>query len=431
MESRAQSHLSHLLENKQDPSVIFAFVFTSLIAHNVDLRIAIETVISQPASGQDTPKMSVLSDCYKNHFKQTNNIHIWFSFPPIPSRRAGHASTVFTGCLIFKIKYNFCWVWKALLLVQTWFAGAESFWHGEQIVQTLTVWTTAKAMQDCDFSSHWEILYFLSVPSKIKGLLRPCLWSKSQPQKVNILKCILYLLTFVQHQAQGSICSPFCLLCLAGAQRGTLPCTYTNLICKSTSCTHLWTPDLAELLLSVPQSEPFVAMQESGVWWAVTFCQTILQTWRMFSSVWDQTVFSHQHRLVAHVQFHNSACTSGSTESAALLSILCWLPALLFTPGTAHPAQRSSSSHTHGTLTGHPMNARTWTPECMNLIAGRESKQRRAPIFSRKLSLLHFHPSSLLNMQQQQQLTFIEVGREGRRVKVLNFHQIWTINHNL
>lgn len=63
MASRAQSHLSHLLENKQDPSVIYAFVFTSLIAHNVDLRIAIETVISQPASGQDTPKMSVLSDC--------------------------------------------------------------------------------------------------------------------------------------------------------------------------------------------------------------------------------------------------------------------------------------------------------------------------------------------------------------------------------
>lgn len=101
MASRAQSHLSHLLENKQDPSVIFAFVFTSLIAHNVDLRIVIETVISQPASGQDTAKMSVLSDCYKNHFKQANNIHIWFSFSPIPSRRAGHNSTVFTGCLIF------------------------------------------------------------------------------------------------------------------------------------------------------------------------------------------------------------------------------------------------------------------------------------------------------------------------------------------
>lgn len=50
MASRAQSHLSHL-ENKQDPSGIFAFIFTSLIAHNVDLRIVIETLISQPTSG--------------------------------------------------------------------------------------------------------------------------------------------------------------------------------------------------------------------------------------------------------------------------------------------------------------------------------------------------------------------------------------------
>lgn len=69
--------------------------------------------------------------------------------------------------------------------------------------------------------------------------------------------------------------------------------------------------------------------------------------------------------------------------------------------------------------------------ECMNLITGRESKQRCAPIFSRKLTLLHFHPSSLLNMQQQQQLTFTIVGREGKNVKVLNFNQTWTINHSL
>lgn len=97
MASRAQSHLSHLLENKQDPSGIFAFIFTSLITHNVDLRIVIETVISQPTSAQETPKMSVLNDCLKNNFKQANNIHMQFSFPPTSFRRAGCASTVFTG----------------------------------------------------------------------------------------------------------------------------------------------------------------------------------------------------------------------------------------------------------------------------------------------------------------------------------------------
>lgn len=119
MASRAQSHLSHLLENKQDPSGIFAFIFASLIAYDVDLRIAIETVISQPTSGQETPKMSVLSDCCKNYFKQANNIQMQFSFPLTSSRRAGHSSTIFTGRLIFEIKYNFFCVWKALPLVQT------------------------------------------------------------------------------------------------------------------------------------------------------------------------------------------------------------------------------------------------------------------------------------------------------------------------
>ena len=53
--SRAQSHLSHLLQNKQATSGIFAFIFTSLIRHDVDLRIVIETVISKPTSGQETP----------------------------------------------------------------------------------------------------------------------------------------------------------------------------------------------------------------------------------------------------------------------------------------------------------------------------------------------------------------------------------------
>lgn len=139
-----------------------------------------------------------------------------------------------------------------------------------QIVPTLTMWTPAKATQDSDLSSPWETFYFPSDPSKIKGLLRPCLWSKSQPQKVNMLKYILCFSTFVQHQAQGSICIALCLPSLAGAQRWTLPCNYTNLIYKSTSYTDLWTPHLAEFLLSVPQPETFVAMQESRGWWAVT-----------------------------------------------------------------------------------------------------------------------------------------------------------------
>lgn len=95
MASRAQSHLSHLLENKQDPGT-FAFIFTCLISHNVDLGIVIETVISQPTSGQETPKMSVLSDCYESHFKKANNIHIWFPFPPTPSRQADPASRVWS-----------------------------------------------------------------------------------------------------------------------------------------------------------------------------------------------------------------------------------------------------------------------------------------------------------------------------------------------
>lgn len=140
-----------------------------------------------------------------------------------------------------------------------------------QIVLTLTMWAPAKATQDCDFSSPSETFYVPSDSSKIKGLLRPCLWSKSQPHQVNILKYILCFSTFVQHQVQGSICIALFLLSLAGAQRGTLPCNYTNSIHKSTSYTDLWTPHLAEFLLSMPQPELFVAMQESRGWWAVTF----------------------------------------------------------------------------------------------------------------------------------------------------------------
>jgi len=53
-----------------------------------------------------------------------------------------------------------------------------------------------------------------------------------------------------------------------------------------------------------------------------------------------------------------------------------------------------------GKLTAHPVNARTWTPECMNLITGRGSKQLRAPVFCRKLTRLHLHARSLLTMQE-------------------------------
>lgn len=245
-----------------------------------------------------------------------------------------------------------------------------------------------------------------------------------------MLKYILYLSTFLQHQAQGSICSAFCLLSPAGAQRGTLPCNYTNLIYKSTSSADLWTPHLAELLLSVLQSELFVAMQESKGWWAVSFIKPYYKP--------DGCLEVSGVKLFSLTNISSCMCSVSQPwlcfqQPWAWCCSLCWLPALscCLLPGTAHPArQERLQPHTHGKLTRHPMNARTWTLECMNLITGRESKQGCALIFSRKLTLLHFHPSSLLNMQQQQ-LTFTEVGREGERVKVLNFHQTWTINHNL
>lgn len=83
----AQNCLPHLLKNKQGTSGIFALIFTSLISHYVDLRIIIETVISEP--GQETPKMSVLSGCIRKGIKQANHLRTRFSFPPTTTRRAG------------------------------------------------------------------------------------------------------------------------------------------------------------------------------------------------------------------------------------------------------------------------------------------------------------------------------------------------------
>lgn len=70
MVSRAPIHLSHLLQNKQDTSGIFSFIFTSLITHYVNLWIVIETVISKTTSGQETSAMSVLF--FKSRIKQAS-----------------------------------------------------------------------------------------------------------------------------------------------------------------------------------------------------------------------------------------------------------------------------------------------------------------------------------------------------------------------
>lgn len=74
MASRAQSRLSRLLQNKQDTSGIFAFIFTSLLSHDVDVSMVIKTVISKPTPGQASPKMSLLSGCFKNRIKQASDL---------------------------------------------------------------------------------------------------------------------------------------------------------------------------------------------------------------------------------------------------------------------------------------------------------------------------------------------------------------------
>lgn len=84
MASRAQSHLSHLLENKQDPSGIFAFIFTSLITHDVDLRIVIETVISQPLVRKLLRCQFSLTALKITSNKQTTSTCSFLSFPPLP-----------------------------------------------------------------------------------------------------------------------------------------------------------------------------------------------------------------------------------------------------------------------------------------------------------------------------------------------------------
>lgn len=186
------------------------------------------------------------------------------------------------------------------------------------IVQTLTIWTTARATEDCDFSSHWETFYFPRVLSRIKGLLRPCLWSKSQPQKVNILKYILSLSTFVQHQARGSICSAFCLLSPAGAQRDTpLSLHQFNLQIS-------WPLNTSPCWASAPCATVWAFCGNAGVKGLVgsNFFQTIPQTWWMFRSAGDQIVFSHQH-----TKLHVSSLTILPVLWAALslLFSLCWL----------------------------------------------------------------------------------------------------------
>lgn len=100
MASRAQSRLSHLLQNKQDTSGILAFIFTSLISHDVDVSMVIKTVISKPTPGQASPKMSLLSGCFKNRIKQASDLRE-VSLPCPTTRRAGYASTAFACRSIF------------------------------------------------------------------------------------------------------------------------------------------------------------------------------------------------------------------------------------------------------------------------------------------------------------------------------------------
>lgn len=145
-------------------------------------------------------------------------------------------------------------------------AGAESFQHWEWMYRPNS--GTAKAIVS-DVWFHWEVLYFPSVPSKIKGLSETFWWSKSLPEKVYVLKYIFFLSTFLQHEMRSSACSTCCQFFLAGAWRGTPPDTSTPII--SISLTNLlavltpWTPHFAELLPSVLQPELFVAMQEQSV----------------------------------------------------------------------------------------------------------------------------------------------------------------------
>lgn len=133
MASRAQSRLSRLLQNKQDTSGIFAFIFTSLLSHDVDVSMVIKTVISNPTPGQASPKMSLLSGCFKNRIKQASDLRE-VSLPcrhdqtgRLCQRSLRLPVNLLNKTSFLKSRKGFN---ASSALVST--AGAESFPHGER-----------------------------------------------------------------------------------------------------------------------------------------------------------------------------------------------------------------------------------------------------------------------------------------------------------
>lgn len=166
-------------------------------------------------------------------------------------------------------------------------------------------------------------------------------------------------------------------------------------------CQLYWptTPSLAGPQVSVPQFEAFLAIQEHSVAGQPTSSKAYYN-------------FGRISRIELFSVISTPSCTCSFSQCCLFLNKhylyscnLCWLPALYFCLCSAEDDSTCSweappATRLRGKLTGHCVNARAWTLECTNLITGRQSKQLCATIFSRKLTLLHFHPRSLLNMQQ-------------------------------